>query len=144
MRQLLPDGFISMRRFGAIVLLLPALYLCAGVARADKVFLQDGSRLVGHVVSFGSGTLRIETGFAGTLAVPAAQIKGLTLDKPVLTTLSTGDRLNVRLKYKPEDGQILKSPTFGSRKLARNVSVIAIGGGGAPPQQAQSDPSMAQ
>lgn len=129
MRQLLPDAFKSARRLGAIILLLPALCLCTGNARADKVYLQDGSRLVGHVVSFAGGTLHIETGFAGTLAVPAAQIKGLTLDKPVLATLSTGDRLNTRLKYKPRGGQILKSPSFGRRKLAGNVSVIAIGPG---------------
>lgn len=139
MRLPLPCSFIPTRRFGAIILLLPALYLCAGSARADKVYLQDGSRLVGHVVSYAGGTLRIETGFAGTLEVPAAQIKGLTLDKPVLATLSTGDRLNARLKYKPRGGQTLKSPSFGLRKLADNVSVTAIGSGGAAPQQSGSE-----
>ena len=65
----------------------------AGVALADTVQLGDGSRLVGKVLRLNESVLTLETGFAGTLEIPADQIANLQTDEAVNVQMSSGDRL---------------------------------------------------
>jgi hypothetical protein len=63
----------------------------AGVAPArDRVELEDGSVVLGKILSANGGKLQLETTFAGTIEIAQARIKNLTTDEPVNVSLLTG------------------------------------------------------
>lgn len=72
---------------------LAALALVVGVARADTVYTTDGSMLVGKIVSWSGGKLKIETSIAGALELDASQVKSMVFDEPMNIELKSGDRL---------------------------------------------------
>ncbi len=71
-----------------------ALLLCAASsASAGVITLTDGSRIVGTITRLYDGKLTIQTQFAGTLEIEAAQITSIGTEERVNIQLESGDRL---------------------------------------------------
>ena len=65
------------------VFALMTLLVLASPLHADEVRLQNGDRYTGTVLGLAAGTLTFRTA-GGTLAIPWAQVSGLTVDLPLL------------------------------------------------------------
>jgi Protein of unknown function, DUF481 len=75
------------------LLSLVALLFLAGaevVAARDRIELEDGSVVLGKILSADGGKLQLETIFAGTIEIAQAKIKNLTTDEPVNVSFLTG------------------------------------------------------
>lgn len=92
-----------MRR-GLVRALGSLLLLCATAAYADTVYLKDGSRLEGRLISLSDKALRVETAFAGELAITRSQLKGIWTQKPRRAELMSGHVVNARFLYEPNTG----------------------------------------
>ncbi len=75
-----------------LLALLP-LFLAhvAPTVRADTVVLRNGDRLTGTVVNVSADTVRLQTDYAGELAIERAKVETLATDGPV--PLMIGDRI---------------------------------------------------
>ncbi len=109
-------------RGGRTTLIAFALLCTASIlpgARADLLYLDDGSRISGRL---GASTLDgyvIATGFAGELTVPAAKVVGIATDAPVMVSAGGEDRVRGRLEYDPDSAeQRLTGTAFGDVTLA--------------------------
>ena len=81
-------------RIGARILLslsFPiAAALCATTGIADEVRLTNGDRLTGKITGVSDGKLSVDTTLAGKVAMPLANIVGMTTDKPVTVEFAAG------------------------------------------------------
>jgi putative salt-induced outer membrane protein YdiY len=108
-----------MRRFSKWMMAAAVAVVTGGgaVYAADEVWLTDGSRLVGQLVSSQGGKLTLKTDFAGDLNVDAAKVKGIRTDGKRVVGLVTGDRVTGQLTYSEEAGQKLEQTQFGAVNL---------------------------
>jgi len=65
------------------LMLSPLLLLIAGPVAADEVFLLNGDRLTGKVVSASGGYLILKTDAAGEITIDLAKVKTFSTDVPV-------------------------------------------------------------
>lgn len=97
-----------------VVLVTGALLITtSGAARADVITLADGSRLIGNVQRLGDGKLLLETKFAGTLEIDAAQVVSIDTETPVNVGMDTGDRLVGRIEWQPEIERAVVATEWG-------------------------------
>jgi putative salt-induced outer membrane protein YdiY len=108
-----------MRRFSKWMMAatVAAVTCVSALHAADEVWLTDGSRLVGTLVSAQGGKLTLKTDFAGDLNVDAAKVKGIRTDGKRVVGLVTGDRVTGQLTYSEEAGQKLEQTQFGAVNL---------------------------
>lgn len=88
--------------------------------RADTVVLRNGDRLTGTVVNVSADTVRLQTDYAGEIAIERAKVATLTTDEPV--PLMIGDRIeNGRIGAGENDNVTVarEDGTTGSMPLAR-------------------------
>jgi putative salt-induced outer membrane protein YdiY len=107
-----------MLRQAAALSLLLALLLAAFPGRADEIRLTNGDRISGKILSMEQGELRIETSYAGTIAVQWGQVATLSTEDPVQVVLSdetslkgstrSADAGQMKLKM----GQIVETVSF--------------------------------
>ena len=97
----------------ALLLLAPALSLTASVVCADELVLRDGSRLVGTLVQMDADGLKLETGFAGTIAIDRAALLGISAQRPMTVTVAAGQRATGQLQHSAQSGQRLLGTAFG-------------------------------
>lgn len=71
-------------------LLSAAAVLLAGAAYADIIVTKDGSTLNGKILGIDSGTITVQTDFAGEIEIEQAQVASITTDEPVYLTLDNG------------------------------------------------------
>ena len=92
-----------------LYLIAPAfVFLASGLARADEVWLKNGDRLTGKVLSLDGGALLFKTSYAGDLSIQWGEVVNLKTDGPVKVVLgddttaqgpvSPGDSGKVRVK----------------------------------------------
>ncbi|MAE63375.1 MAG: hypothetical protein CMJ18_03810 [Phycisphaeraceae bacterium] len=73
---------------------------------ADELLLEDGSRLIGEVTSMEGGKVHLSTKYAGSIAVDASMIKGMTTDKPMNVQLEGAEQAETApLRYDEQGGQ---------------------------------------
>jgi hypothetical protein len=60
-----------------------ALALAVAAQAADRIELNDGSVVVGKLVSAGGGKFKVDTAFAGTILIAQDQIKSFQTDEPI-------------------------------------------------------------
>lgn len=60
-----------------------ALAFALGASAADRIELTDGSVVHGKLLSAGGGKFKVETAFAGTIAIDQTQVKSFQTDEPV-------------------------------------------------------------
>ena len=77
-----------MLRPAAALSLLLALLVTAPPALGDEIELANGDRISGQILSMEQGELRIETPYAGTIAVQWDQVDTLSTEDPVQVVLS--------------------------------------------------------
>ena len=81
---------------------------------ADILFVKDGSRISGKIKEMTTQSIKIETSFAGEIAVPLESLAGVTSDEVQMVALRGGDRINARPHFDPDTGvQHLKQTNFG-------------------------------
>ena len=80
------------------------LGLFVPVAQADTVFLDDGSRINGKIVSLSSDEVVIDPAFTDTLTIERARLSGLTSDEAVEVMLASGKTTRARLSYDEQSG----------------------------------------
>jgi hypothetical protein len=71
-------------------LLAGAFISLAGSAFADRVELNDGSVVIGKLLSAEAGKLKVDTAFAGTIEISQDKVKGFTTDEAVNVELAAG------------------------------------------------------
>lgn len=107
---------------GLVYLLL--LTLCnISPAKADTVYLRDGSVVSGQVTQMNDRNLDIQTSFAGTININMEAIKGLNTSAPLTASLRSGDQITGTFTYDIEKGQYLNSNTMG--RIPLNLKTVA-------------------
>jgi putative salt-induced outer membrane protein YdiY len=86
-------------------------------ALADRVHLEDGSRIEGRLQRLHEKALAVDTAFAGTISIAQDKIAGLNSDGFLMISLASGDRIMGRLAYDPQTGQRLLSESLGNLPL---------------------------
>jgi hypothetical protein len=71
----------------SIILTVFLVVLVWGYASADEVWLKNGDRLTGKVVSLEGGTLLLNTSYAGDLSIKWAEVVNLKTDSPIKVVL---------------------------------------------------------
>lgn len=74
----------------------------AGAARADMVETTGGSIIRGKVLASDSGVIRIETDFAGVLAIKQSEVKSVVTEAPVYVALQDGNVARGRIESRPD------------------------------------------
>jgi putative salt-induced outer membrane protein YdiY len=76
--------------------------LTSGQARADEVWLKNGDRLTGKVLSLESSTLVFKTTYAGDISIKWEEVANLKTDEPIKVVL--GDETTALGAVTPGDG----------------------------------------
>ena len=106
--------------------------LCAS-ARADRVWLDDGSHLVGKIEKVHADKLTIETAFAGTLEIDREHVKAFATDEPVAAQLVGGDRVVGTVSFDPGAGHTVHDEVSGDRAISvADVTSLWQPGGDSP------------
>ncbi len=94
------------RSVTAFILAFLSLALPAGSLRADEVYLKNGNRLSGKIVSLGEQKLMLETEFAGRLAIDWAHVDRISTDEPLTIVLENGAILRGIVKPSDTPGRL--------------------------------------
>jgi hypothetical protein len=79
----------AMKGKGIVILFTVVLvFLTGGQAAADEVWLKNGDRLTGKVVSLEGGNLVFKTSYAGDLSIKWEEVANLKTDEPIKVVLS--------------------------------------------------------
>ena len=81
------------KRYSVFVVLCWAFMWPLPWVQADQVYLKNGDRLTGKVISLGKGRLLLHTAYAGELSIRWETIASLKTDGPVVLTLHNDERL---------------------------------------------------
>lgn len=106
-----------------LISLFFAAVLCP-LVQADQVFLKNGDRLSGSIVSSDGKALTIKSEFAGTVNIVIAGIEQITSDQPLHLMLKDGQTV-VGTVITKDDKYEVKTAETGTVSLARE-SVVAI------------------
>jgi putative salt-induced outer membrane protein YdiY len=82
------------------------------LATADVLYLANGDRVTGTLVTLGAESVVFETEAFGEIAVAREQIAGISTDEPV-TLVIAGQLVEARLQYSEESGQSYASGGIG-------------------------------
>lgn len=107
-----------------VFILVVTAFWCIRPALADEVRLKNGDRLTGSILSLAEDRLRFETSYAGELSLPWSEVVSLKTDRPVMVTLTRGDRLIGWFEPSRSGGLLLLS-AFG-KLLLRSAEVSAL------------------
>ena len=75
-----------------------------GSLQADTLTMQDGSILMGKIVSQEKNTLKFKTSYAGTINIKWDQVKHFQTDETVKIMLTTGELINTADVNNKEEG----------------------------------------
>ena len=90
-------------------LLVFSVLILAGAAWADEIYLRNGNRLSGKIVSLGEQKLMLGTEFAGQLVIDWAHVDRVTTDEPLTIILEDGSTLSGILGPSEEPGRLMLS-----------------------------------
>ena len=93
------------RTIFSLFIVVSAILVC-GPASADEVWLKNGDRLTGKVVSLENGTLVFNTSYAGDLSIKWDEVANLKTDAPVKVVL--GDATTAQGLVTPGDAGKVK------------------------------------
>ncbi len=118
-----------------VAAMLVAVWVAAAKARADVVVLENGSRLVGTVISLAPGQVVLSTDYAGTLTLASKRIVDLRTETPLHVVFADGWRVVGTLATETS-GPILRTAS-GPLTIADLPAVTAVWPEGQP------DPTLA-
>ena len=99
---------------------------------ADEVYLSDGSKIVGQIVSQVEGNLTIVTEHAGELTIDASAITGFAADRAMNVQLESGDRITGTPTLDAEGQQFVSSEALGRVAVPADTQVTAMWEAGTP------------
>ena len=102
----------------AILFTVLLVFLTCGSAYADEVWLKNGDRLTGKVVSLDGGTLTFKTSYAGDLSIKWEEVANLKTDEPGKVVLS--DETAAQGPVSPGEGGKV---TVKAEQLAQPITV---------------------
>lgn len=92
---------------------LPALFvaafLCTVPVSADEVRLANGDRFTGRVIALAGGTLTVATPY-GDVRIPWAEVTGITVQDPILASVSGTPAVQVTIVTATAPGQVVLQP----------------------------------
>lgn len=92
------------RAIFAIPFLASVAFLIAALspitASSDTLYLEDGDRLTGSLISASEGSLCFRTRLAGKIFVAMTEVRGLSTNNSVLITLDNGKLYTGKLQYR--------------------------------------------
>jgi len=97
---------VIIRRCASIILALLFVLPAWGEASADEVWLKNGDRLTGKVVSMDGGALVFKTSYAGDLSIQWGEVENLKTDEPIKVVL--GDEITAQGTVSPGDSGKVK------------------------------------
>lgn len=93
----------------ATAFFLFAFLLSAGAAFADRVTTRDGAVLVGTIKVIDAGKITLETAYAGTLTIDAAQVVSFATDNPIFVRLQSGNVMSGQVVATPDHAMSIKN-----------------------------------
>ena len=101
-----------------IVFTVLVVFMTYGQAAADEVWLKNGDRLTGKVVSLDGGTLVFKTSYAGDVSIKWEEVANLKTDEPIKVVL--GDETTAQGPVSPgEEGKV----TVKAEQVAQPITV---------------------
>ncbi len=97
----------------AVSFLIASLPALTATSHADVVTTSEGSRIVGKVEKWASGSVTIVTKFAGTLTINAEKVTSLSIDTPIAVQFASGDRLVGTITTEEETGRTVMQTALG-------------------------------
>jgi putative salt-induced outer membrane protein YdiY len=88
------------------------------MARADEVWLTDGSKIVGQVEQLADGKIQVMTAFAGELTIDAANVKNIVTAKPMAVQTKDGERVIGNLSVAPGGQQQVERANAAAQPVA--------------------------
>ncbi len=110
------------------LLIIVLSLLVNGALSADTLYIVDGSRLQGRIVTIENDKVEIDTAFAGKVQVNRSKVKGLVTEASRKIVLSSGDTVVGMLAYDEKAGQSIKGTLFGDVPLQADIEVLALDG----------------
>ncbi len=126
-----PMNTLNLRTIAALILTTVLTTLLANSASADRIELRDGSVVNGNLVSVMEGSLKVETAFAGTIAIQQAQVRTLTTDAAVHLALVDGSEL-LGVLVATASGIAVQTPNGTQHTTAGEVSALWREGADSP------------
>ena len=99
--------------FASVATAAAALCVTA-LAHADSVVVRNGDLLSGTVRHMSSGSLTIESSYAGTVTLPWGEVATLTTDKPVILILKQAEAPERGVLEQSDSGSFLLQPQDAS------------------------------
>jgi hypothetical protein len=100
-------------------LLLIILFLGFGLRQtfADQIFLTNGDRISGSLITFSPSNVQISTSYSGTINLERKSVQQLSMDNRVVVELVSGERIIGRIK--PGEGVrvVIQSDILGDRTV---------------------------
>ncbi|HOG49153.1 MAG TPA: hypothetical protein PKY10_01045 [Lentisphaeria bacterium] len=112
--------------------LVLAVMFSINLARADKIWLSDGSILVGEVQQVFKGKAKIKTDFAGVITIDQAKIVNIETTQPLHGVLNNNERLSG--KVTPGEAGQVKVEGLAAPIALNNVKALWMLG--------ESDPTI--
>ncbi len=87
-------------------------------ALADQVFLTNGDRISGNLITFSQRVVRISTLYTGTLNLERKSVQNLATDNRVVVELISGERVIGRIMPGESVTVVIQSEVLGTRTIA--------------------------
>ena len=116
----------SMKRLALVL----AVMFSVSLARADKIWLSDGSVLVGQVQQVFKGKATIKTDFAGVITIDQAKIVNIETAQPLHGVLNNNERLSG--KVTPGEAGQVKVEGVAAPVALNNVKALWMFGASDP------------
>ena len=111
-------GWSAISRAGVcLAFFLAALFIVSEAAQADEVFLKNGDKLTGTVISKAEGKLVFETKYAGKIEINWADISRLTTDQAVRIQLDDDQMLEGPLTAPAENKLEVVDTAAGAKEV---------------------------
>jgi len=111
-----------------VLLLVAAALLSAVRLAADVVETKSGARLVGKIAKIDSGSVVIDTDYAGTITIKQSEVTAITTDAPVAVRLASGTRIDGRVSGAAGALQIAGADGTISTTVEKVAATWAAGG----------------
>ncbi|MEW6186882.1 MAG: transporter [Thermodesulfobacteriota bacterium] len=109
-----------------LLILIPLLWLTwPGSADADQLFLTNGDRISGDLISFSPDEVRISTPYSGILRIPRQSVLRISTHNKVVVDFISGERIIGRVTAGEGGASIIQSDLLGNRSLAlESIKII--------------------
>jgi hypothetical protein len=125
------DKCFTLQRGFVFLLFISLWILGLGRVEADQLFLTNGDRISGDLISFSPEEVRISTPYSGILCLQRQSVLKITSDNKVVVDLISGERIIGRITAGEGGTSIIQSDLLGNRSLTlesiKTIQPLLIG-----------------